>query len=67
MHLSKSRLKRKEKLRKMKINWFSTFPVYQILRRYKKKRKVEPIEKANETNNNRKPDTYELKESRNEE
>jgi hypothetical protein len=51
----------------MKINWFSTFPVYQILRRYKKKRKVEPIEKANETNNNRKPDTYELKESRNEE
>lgn len=51
----------------MKINWFSTYPVYQVYKIFKRTRKVEPIENIQETNNDKKQDTYEIKGKSNEE
>lgn len=45
----------------MKINWFGTYPIHQILHIYKRQRKVEEVNKGSSLDKENEKDTYEVR------
>tara|TARA_B100000131_G_C18092039_1_gene602597 strand:- start:1728 stop:1886 length:159 start_codon:yes stop_codon:yes gene_type:complete len=45
----------------MKTNWFGLFPVHQLPNIYKKRKKVEQINKSSDLNKDNDKDTYEIR------